>query len=339
MKKRGNGQGSVYKRGKTYTAEARVFENGEQKRTRKGGFQRKADAINAIPGLLHSLKKERMKTIGFNELIDKLFATQWYSGLSKDKQKAYRIAYNKCTLLHALPDVRLATFEMQTSILCGLSYYPARDVRTLLNKAWELAMRMDCMEKNYAPLLELPSIPQPNKVAMTEDDVRKIADCDDGFKDYVLAMIYMGLRPVEMMSLSVEDVHFEDRYTDGGRKTAKGVPIAIFSEAEEPLKRLCERAVNGRLYKGTENAFYADFYRCLESAKVQSAECRKYTPYACRHTFVTRLTRMGIPQAMIQKASRHTDYKTTQGYTHLDISDVLKAVDDVGNRCGQPCGQ
>ena len=330
-KQRGNGTGTVYKRGDrgTYVAEVRSYLPGEVRRIRKT-FAKKKDAVNALPALLKQLEQrtdpKAPKVISFADLKDKLFATQWYKQLSPDKQKAYRIAYNKCAPLHALSDVRFASYEMQAEIISGLTYYPARDVRTLLNKAWELAMRMNCLEKNYAPLLELPPIPQAKKTAFSEEQVKKIQKVNDPFRDYMLLMIYMGLRPVELRGLTVEDVHLDEHYTDGGRKTAKGVPIAIFDEAEPILRKMCEETKTGKLCKLSNDDFYAAFYHCLAAAGVQDEEDHTLTPYTCRHTFVTRLTKAGVPQPMIQKAARHTSYKTTQGYTHLDISDVLKAV-------------
>lgn len=49
-------------------------------------------------------------------------------------------------------------------------------------------------------------------------------------------------------------------------------------------------------------------------------------PGCCRHTFNTRLAKKGVQPAVIQKAAGHKDYKTTIGYTHMDIRDVLDAV-------------
>lgn len=67
--------------------------------------------------------------------------------------------------------------------------------------------------------------------------------------------------------------------------------------------------------------FYAAYYEACERAGVRSL-----TPHSCRHTYITRLTRAKVAPATIQKGARHSDYKTTLGYTHLNIDDVLVAV-------------
>lgn len=329
-KGRGNGQGTVYKRGNTWTAEVCTYENNVRRRSRKGGFQYKKDAIAYLPTLAASLLAAPVNKIGFADLWNKWKETQTFRQLSKDKQDAYRIAYNKMKPLHALKDVRLASYDAQAQILKDLTYYPARDVKRVLNGMFELAMKMDCAEKNYAPMLELPPIPEAKQTIFTDEQIEQLKRSEDPFADYILLMIYMGLRPVELRGLTVDDVHFDEHYTDGGRKTAKGVPIAISDEAEPVLHRICKRASSGKLCTLSNDGFYNAFYACLASCGIQTPDEHKLTPYSCRHTFVTRLTRTNASNAIIQKAARHTSYKTTQSYTHLDISDVLAAL-NVGN--------
>lgn len=333
-KTRGNGQGTVYKRGNTWTAEVRTFTGTVRQRKRKGGFQFKKDAVAYLPTLAAALSNAPVKTISFPELWEKWKETQTFKQLSKEKQDAYRIAYNKMQPLHALKDVRLASYDMQAEIIRPLSYYPARDVKRVLNGMFELALRMECVEKNFAPLLELPPIQEATKTIFTDEQIELIKRSDDPFADYVLLMIYMGLRPVELRGLTVDDVHFDEHYTDGGRKTAKDIPIAISDEAEPVLRRICDRASSGKLCTLSNDGFYNAFYALLSTLGIQSMDYNgkgKITPYSCRHTFVTRLTRKGATQPMIQKAARHTSYKTTQRYTHLDITDVLTVLNDVGN--------
>ena len=320
-KTRGNGQGTAFKRGNTWTAEVRYFDNGIMRRKKKGGFRTKTEALLFLPSLREMMNQEPVNVIGFADLWDKWTDSQTYDSISADKQRAYRIAYNKCTPLHRLSDVRMVSFDMMQDIIQDLTYYPARDVKRILNGMFELAMRTGCLERNLAPLLELPKHGTTAREVFTEEQIQKIADCPDEFKRYILLMIYMGLRPVEMMSMTVEDVHLEEHYTDGGRKT-KQSQIVIFPDAEPILSELCQEKKTGRLCDMSEDQFYKQYYNCLESAGVE-----KHTPYSCRHTFVTRLTKSGMPNALIQKAARHTDYKTTQIYTHIDVSDVLKWVD------------
>jgi len=300
------------------------------RRATKGGFATKREALAYADVLWQNLTKS-VRVISFPELWDKWSSTQSFQQLSDDKQRAYRIAYNKCAPLYALSDVRNCSYDMMCQIVQGLTYYPARDVKRVLNGMFELAMRMDCLERNQASLIELPPIPQTKRTAFTDEQVQAIRVCPNEFRDIILLMIETGMRPVEMRMLTVEDIDFDAHLCMGGRKANTDMPIALSSEAEQILTNLCRNVGNGRLCPLSEDDFYEAFYQCLADAGVQDADVHTYTPYTCRHTFVTRLTRAGVPQAVVQKAARHTSYKTTQGYTHMDITDVLQAVNLVGN--------
>lgn len=302
----------------------RFLERGKMQRKTKGGFRTKTEALLYLPILREQLEKGQVNAIGFSDLWDRWSGTKIFTEISQDKQRAYRIAYNKMTALHGLTDIRQASFDSMQGMIDGLTYYPARDVKRVLNGMFELAEKMGYLEKNLVPYLELPKLEKSVKTVFTEEQIAKIAECGDEFRKYILLMIYMGLRPVEMLGMTAEDVHLEEGYTDGGRKTELSSQICIFPEAVPILRDLCEEVKTGRLCPLSEDGFYTMFYRCLDSAGVQERSVHDLTPYSCRHTFVTRLTKMGMPQALIQKAARHTSYKTTQVYTHIDFSDVLK---------------
>lgn len=326
-KKRGNGQGSVYRRGNTYTAEACIYAGGVRTRARKGGFASKRDAIAYLPVLRESMYVHSTKTISFCELFERWTAEPQYQALSPDKKCAYQVAYRKMSDFYTCTDFRACDYNAMSTLIAGMAYYPARDVKRVLNGMSQLAIRLDCAEKNQAELLQLPHVPVPKKSTFTEEQVEVLKTCGLPFADVIVVMITMGLRPIEMRTMSVCDVHWDERYVDCGRKTSVGVPIAVPAEAEPFLLRLCERAGDGLVCKMSEEDFYEAFYRCLADVCIQDTGEHVLTPVSCRHTFVTRLTKRGLPQTMIQKAARHTSYKTTQAYTHLDITDVLSALD------------
>lgn len=329
-KKRGNGQGSVYKRGATYTAEVCIYTGDVRLRLRKGGFATKREALAYLPELRECMSVSNTRTISFVELFERWTSEPQFVALSGDKQCAYRVAYRKLTSLYGCKDFRECGYEAMSACITGMNYYPARDIKRVLNGMSQLAIRLGCAEQNYAELLQLPRIPTPNKSVFTEEQVKILKKCGLPFADVIVLMITMGLRPIEMRTMSVCDVHLDEHYVDCGRKTSVDVPIAIPAEAEPFLLRLCERAGDGLVCKMSEEDFYEAFYQCLADVCIQDTDVHTLTPVSCRHTFVTRLTKRGLSQAMIQKAARHTSYKTTQTYTHIDITDVLSALDSCG---------
>lgn len=95
-RKRGNGQGSVYKRGNTWTASVTVGGYStldgkyRQLKNSKGGFRTRTEAINYIP----ILQKGKEKKSTFASLLKTYYAGA-YNKLSRSKQNAYDIAANR----------------------------------------------------------------------------------------------------------------------------------------------------------------------------------------------------------------------------------------------------
>lgn len=52
-----------------------------------------------------------------------------------------------------------------------------------------------------------------------------------------------------------------------------------------------------------------------------------YTPYDCRHTFITRATKAGVNPQLLRRMVGLSDLAATvKFYTHLDPSDILNAI-------------
>lgn len=159
-KKRGNGQGSVYRlsNGK-WRAEWTVGYDvdGKRKSKRKGGFTTKKEALAYIEAAKKEIVYERMT-------IEQIYAMVLpeIEKLSKSKRTAYSIAYRRILPLkfRIISEVRLPELQKLVDGVPG-PFYPKRDVRSLLNKIFEYAVINDWCEKNYAQYIKLPACPEP----------------------------------------------------------------------------------------------------------------------------------------------------------------------------------
>lgn len=312
-----NGSGTVYKRGQTWTAKVRWWDGEKFASKTRGGFKTKKEAYAAVPEMLSKVKQGRTERISFTELWQRLQETERYRSLSEGKKDAWRYAYDKCQPLHGVKDFRALRYENLQPLLNGLTFYPAKDVKTVLTAMYNLAEKYELCDKNYASLLELPKLESHEKEVFTEDELAKVWSCEDPFRIYVLIMCYCGLRPVEMRKLRPEDLHLDEEYMTGGQKTelSKKSRIAI-PKFLLPLLSSFEPFPLGK------TAFETRFSTFLKKAGIE----RALTPGCCRHTFVTLLTEVEDSTAMIQKAARHTRYETTLNYTHIPIEDVKHTV-------------
>lgn len=332
-KKRGNGQGTVYKRPSgTWAAQVTLgyyIKDGVKKRktAQKYGFKTKKEAIAYINELY--CPSEKSKAITLSELWE-LFTAN-LSALSKSKQTAYRIAWRKIE-----PEVSYRTIdsfsvpELQELVDSSApSYYTRRDIKTLLSHLYKIAIRDDYTDKNRTEYITLP------KLIATERQVFTVEEKEKLWSDYnntpcpitagMLTMLYTGIRPGELLTIRTENVHISEHYMTGGIKTKKGInrKIILPDKIKPVIEYLIQRSTHGLLlwYNKSED-FYNDWVEKRSELHINSV----LTPYCCRHTYITNLTALKVSPAMLQELAGHEDYDTTLEYTHLSVTDRLQEV-------------
>lgn len=329
-KKRGNGQGTVYRRNGKWVAEVTlgyaITEDGKIKRKsrRKCGFERKKDAI-AYLEQLRTAKPSVAET--FSDLYAE-FESRGLQKLSKTKAQAYQIAWRKIQTSIARIKITEATVPQLQQITdeCGNSYYTKRDIKNLLSHLYKLAVRDEKASSNKAQYIDLPPLVAAERTTFTEPEIQALwADADQYVVQHILVMIYTGMRPAELLSVQLQNIHLDEHYMTGGVKTrkSKARKIIIPRKLSEIIRRLAEAAEGDSLSNYRKHAFY-DAWNSYRAAAGLRPEL---TPYCCRHTYITRLTALKVSPAMLQELAGHEDYETTLTYTHLSIEDRLAEVD------------
>lgn len=335
-KQRGNGTGTVYRLPNgTWKAEVvRKYETVDdrkrlKRRATKSGFATKKAALDYLPTLRGLAKPISAPTITLKAQWEQYEASRRYTDLSTSKQTAYKIAYNRLKNLwdRQMDDLRLA--DLQT-VLDGIkTYYPARDVKQVLSILFQLSIIDQRATTNYAEYLTLPPMPKPQKDAFTVEEQEALwADFKAGnkFTGYILLMIHTGMGLGELQHTQKANIDLIAReITGAGTKTDLRTeqPIRYDAKLDAVIDALLEYSLpsSEKLLSMNEDNFYVQYYATLERAK-----CRRLTPYCCRHTTATRLAEAGVAPAVIKQVMRHTNYKTTLQYTHVDGAPVVAAL-------------
>jgi len=329
-KARGNGQGSVYRRGDKWAAEVTLGytldADGKRKRKirRKCGFERKKDAL----AYLETLRSEAAPvTAASVSDLYQLYHSEAEKKLSHTKLQAYEIAWKKIEGLTAFRKISSLTVPDLQSITdaCGSSYYTKRDIKNLLSHLYKIAIRDDITDKNRAQYIQLPQLESNERTIFTEDEIKSLWQyADEYIVQHILLMIYTGMRPAEILGMRLENIHIEESWMTGGVKTkkSKARKIIIPDKVSQTLGQLVKTAEGDKLSNYVKHAFY-DAWNAFRSSHGLREEL---TPYCCRHTYVTRLTALKVSPAMLQELVGHEDYETTLEYTHLSIADRLAEV-------------
>ncbi len=342
----GNGIGTVYKRGKTWTAKVIVDwklikdETGQIikklpiART-KGGFKTQAKATAYC---------EYLKTLGIKKKAPTLsyYYEAYTNGkgaqLSHDKQVAYSIAYNKLEKFHHVPIdiITVAALQELINEKCP-TFYPARDLKVLLHHLFKLAEADGFANYKLPELLVLPKLVEKEQKAFSAEQQEKL------LIEYVmpsseetrrgaaaaLFMIQSGMMPGELLKLSIEMIDFEKREINGvGLKTKvrKANSVVFPQEMGFMLKEFIGEQTEGKIFPECENKFYKEYYAALDACKID----RSYKPYCCRHTTATFCTvHKNLPDAVVKRIMRWSTTKMVDRYAHPDNETAHDAIESV----------
>ena len=128
--------------------------------------------------------------------------------LSRSKQVHYRTAYKKLSDIAFVDLTAITIKDLQTIVNeKAPTYYPAKDMKTLLVHLYDLAVADQYVTVNLADYIELPALEEESPKPFTEQEVRALwADYLSGnyITGYALLMIYTGMMPGELFELRPE---------------------------------------------------------------------------------------------------------------------------------------
>ena len=333
--KRGNGQGYVFKRGKSWYAQVTLYgyeENGKHKQRRKtkGGFTTKKDALDYISTLKTAEVRIAPKLIDLYQS----FESHELPSLSASKKSAYKKARERIDALMGFSIDKLTVQKMQEVIDTNCkSFYTAHDCKNLLSKLYQKALPDGFVTQNLALFLKEPELQEEEPVPFTEKEVdtmwKAYAD-GEIFVGYMLLMIYSGMMPAELLSCRKDMIDLDKCEIYGcGRKTKTRKQNAIvFADCVRPvveelmkLESANGRADKGKLVQQNKDNFYLEYHATLQRIGV-----RDLPPYSCRHTTGTEAARQNLNASIVQKIMRHAKITTSQKYIHLGSEDAHAGV-------------
>ena len=335
---RANGTGSVYydeskKRwvaqvvvGKHYTQDMKLRFDLKRKY-----FQSRTEALQHVNGMKEEKEKRPDFTVSYYYAA---FENGKGASLSHDKQVAYKIAYNRIKTLHGTPVKDLTINDLQAVInaSCG-SYYPARDVRSLLNTIFRLAAADDREINPVLPhMLQLPKMEEAQVEPFTEEEQLHLwysYESGKGNASIPLIMIYTGMMTGEMRRLRKDMIRLEEKeIVHAGLKTKERKKKAILlpDDIIPVLEDVITKTDTDLLYPVSEDVFYRMYYSALADAGIT----RHLTPYSCRHTTATVLAvHDNVAPQTLQRVMRWKSTRMMDRYVTPTDTDARKAVNKI----------
>lgn len=222
---------------------------------------------------------------------------------------------------------------------------PATQARVLAGiHAWyRFLLYKNYIDQDPSELLEGPRKERHLPTVLSLDEVnRMIAAIDlssnEGHRNRaMIEMLYgSGLRVSELVNLKQSNIFLNEHYMliEGKGNKQRLVPLSPVAE-EWYLYWLQDRSHWPIKPEARDIAFVNRYGRPLTRAMVFTivkrlcamADIQKnVSPHTLRHSFATHLLQNGADLRIIQQLLGHEDLATTEIYTHLEITDLQKAV-------------
>lgn len=343
-KGRGNGTGSVYKRGKTWvaavTAGYYTDEDGKLRRSvrRKMGFKTKREALEYLPTLAKAPAKRHPRT--FQQVYDLWQPTHQASASTLGCYQA-AMAYFRPVWGQPLADITVDDLQ-ECMDDCPKGKRTRQNMKALAGLLYKYAIPRQLASLNMGQYLKVNAEDTAAREGLPLDVLAAIeahvGDVEGA--DYVLCQCYLGFRPSEFLALDAALYNRTERAFVGGAKTDAGRDrvVTVSPKIQPIVDRLTADKIGGPVFCDpdggpmTIKAYRAMFYSVLERSGVDNPTeggRRKYTPHSCRHTFATLMKR--APGADKDKLALigHTSTEMLRRYQDVTFDDLRRITDAI----------
>lgn len=222
---------------------------------------------------------------------------------------------------------------------------PATQARVLAGiHAWyRFLLYKNYIDQDPSELLEGPRKEKHLPTILSLDEINEMVSAIDlssneGHRNRaMIEMLYgSGLRVSELVNLKQSNIYLDEHYMliEGKGNKQRLVPLSPVAE-EWYLYWLQDRSHWPLKPESKDIAFVNRYGRPLTRAMVftivkrlcaAAGISKTVSPHTLRHSFATHLLQNGADLRIIQQLLGHEDLATTEIYTHLEVTDLRKAI-------------
>lgn len=320
MKRNENGYGTVVcldktlkKRKKPYAVRITVgWEDGKQKTKYLGYYQTAKEAKLALAQFhLQGLNYD-FNTVTFTDIFE-LWKSKRANGLTEKNLASYNVCFGHLSVLHSRKFKDVKTSHLQAAMdALDYKYATKSKIKSLLNQMYEVAIENDLALKNYAQYVNVNSKQEEVGQAFTLDEIHKLWSlAGNDLVDNILLLIYTGTRISELLNVTKDVVHLEDRYIEiHGTKTSAANRIVPIHEDIVPLIEARLQQNNRYLLeKNHTKSQYRTFSYAFEKLMKELGFDHKI--HDCRKSTITHLYTAGVPMEIIKFIVGHAQKGVT----------------------------
>lgn len=340
-KSRGNGMGTVYKRGKTWTAAKTLgYYISEDKLHRevrtKGGFKTKREALEylAILG-----REPETKRHTFRQIYDLWFQTHKASASTMGCYQA-AMTWFKPVWGYKLDYITIEDLQ-DCMDDCPNGKRTQQNMKTLCGQLYKYSIPRGFARLNLGQYLRVGGEDTGPKEALPQSAVEALERAAGVLPgaDYILCQCYLGFRPSEFLALDAANYDRKERVFRGGAKTQAGRNriVTVSPKIQPIVDRLIADKIGGPVFCKSDGSqmpirdYREMFYSVLDKIGVENPVGpdgrHRYTPHSCRHTFATLMKRVAGSDKDKLELIGHTSNEMLRHYQDVDLEDLRRITD------------
>ena len=318
--KNANGTGSITKTTKRKPYRVRVTDWRTKKRVSLGYYETRKQAMEVLNEYLYNPYDVENSTMTFKGLY-RLFIENQKGLVADGTIKGYENSFKRCKPLHSLVFREIKGPQMQDTVnSLNCSVATKKITKNFLTVLSNYAMELEIMTVNRAKFIRLPKegVKRQKNVFTGYEIQKPWNNIGIQWVDYILIMIYTGMRIGEVPNIRKENIDFINRIIRNiGNKTEKSKHriIPIHSDILVVIEELY-------------NISHTDYLICVEAStknepihketirrnfnKIMISLGMKHIPHDTRRTLASILDKNKISETVIMDIMGHTDFKTTK---------------------------
>ncbi|MHB8512192.1 MAG: tyrosine-type recombinase/integrase [Actinomycetota bacterium] len=372
-KRRGRGEGSVYRRGGRWVGQITVgYLDGKRRRLSFTGST-KADVQQKIRDAITRAERGRPTLDPRRTVADLL--NEWLQDFrvsaEREDGRAWStyVGYETIVRLHLKPTLGMISLLqlspadvrqlMKEKLEADLTPRRVQYIHATLRGAINWGMAQEYVDRNVASLVRAPTPTPPKTGSFTLDEARKLISKarEDRLGALYILLMCTAVRPGEALGLTWANTRLDDEVPHiiveralktgpnglrlGQTKVRKTRTFPLPRIAVEMLEK--HRAATGadesseQLVFSTRTGqpiYWRNVIRFLDQLQ-KDADVDRRNPYALRHTLATILGEQGIATRHVSAILGHSTEKMTMStYQHLGLASLKDAVDTIDRVLG-----
>lgn len=305
--------------------------DGKQQRKYLGYYKTQTDALLALAEYHKNGYDIDLTKLTLGEVYER-----WYKRIepktAKNVLNAHNMTYNRFDKLANVQIANIKADHLQ-DWMDNLDLKPGtkKRVKSTLSQVYKYAIKNDIISTNYAQYIEINEKTEKTGKIFTEEEIQLLWDnVDKPIVQWILILMYTGMRIGELLEITTDNMYLEDRYMIGGLKTEAGKDRVI------PLHNKIIPLVKKQL-NDTKHLIIDEKGRKLTYAKAlrefvaqTTALGMEHKPHDTRKTAVSMMHTCGIPMETIRMIVGHSGKGITETtYLYKSPSELVEAINTI----------